>query len=295
MVFLLHYITDSRTHDGHFGLLYRFAAMFRLGWSGVDLFFVLSGFLIGGILLDACKSPRYFKTFYLRRACRILPVYYAWITVFALVGHAAAKWGAAHDSTMVLISVPVVVYYFFLQNMVFGPLPAFSHYWISPMWSLAVEEQFYLASPLLIRFLSPRRLTQVLIGCIVGAPVLRFLLYSRMPDGPEMAYVLMPCRADALAMGMLAAVAWRTSAKAWLAQHISLLKIILGVLLTGALAMVKWLPGPRNGFQAALQYSWLATMYVCLMLVALLHNKGIIARIVRWRFLHEWGRVSYCI
>jgi len=295
MVFLLHYISDSRTNNGEFGTLYRFAQIFRLGWSGVDLFFVLSGFLIGGILLDARASPSYFKTFYVRRVHRILPICYAWITAYGLFGYAARKWAPAYDSALVWNSVPPWIYYLFLQNLVFRPMSIFSHYWMSPLWSLAVEEQFYFASPLLIRFLSPLRLTQVLVGCIAGAPILRYFLSSQAPDGLNMSYVLMPCRADALAMGMLAAVAWRTNGRAWLARHTRLLKTVLAILLCGALLMVKWLPGPRNGFEAAYHYSWLAAMYSCMMLVALVHREGILARIFRWRFLRELGRVSYCV
>ncbi len=294
LVLSLHYITFGY-NNAEFGKLYRFAQIFRLGWSGVDLFFVLSGFLIGGILLDARESPNYFKAFYVRRIHRILPVYYTWIVLFAIDGSLAAEYGSVKESSGPLISVPVVVYYLFLQNLVFTPLSRFTTWWMSQTWSLAVEEQFYLVSPFLIRFLSRRRLTCVLAGCIIGAPILRAIVYSAKPGVLSPQYVLMPCRADALAMGMLLAIAWRSNAKAWISQRLRLAGILFAVLVAGALAMTKWMPNPQNRFEAAYQYSWLAAMYAVMMILALVKRDGIVARAAHWPFLREWGRISYCV
>jgi peptidoglycan/LPS O-acetylase OafA/YrhL len=158
-----------------------------------------------------------------------------------------------------------------------------------------VEEQFYLVSPFLIRYLSRRRLTRVLLGCIIVAPILRAIVYSAKPGVLSPQYVLMPCRADALAIGMLLAIAWRSNAKTWIAERARLASISLAVLIAGALAMTKWMPGPRNRFEAAYQYSWIAAMYALMMIVALVKNEGIVARIARWAFLRAWGRISYCV
>jgi peptidoglycan/LPS O-acetylase OafA/YrhL len=290
MVFLLHYVTDSRTHEGGFGSLYRFAQLFRLGWSGVDLFFVLSGFLIGGILLDARASPSYFRTFYTRRIYRILPIYYSWLTAYAISGYALMKWGSATSTAYVGYSLHAGIFFLFLQNILGIPASPFSHYMVSPTWSLAVEEQFYLVAPFLIRYLSVRTLTFVLLACVSGAPILRYFA------GSDMGYVLMPCRADALAMGMLAAVAWRTAAKAWLIRRTALLKSLSAVLLVGALAMIKWMPGPRGtALEVAFQYSWLALLYTSILLTALLDSRCLVACAARWWLLRECGRVSYCV
>jgi peptidoglycan/LPS O-acetylase OafA/YrhL len=294
LVMLLHYVTDSRTHEGNFGPLYRFAQLFRLGWSGVDLFFVLSGFLIGGILLDARSSPNYFRTFYIRRIHRILPIYYLWIFLYAVIGY-SIRWWASSAEAAALGTLRAGVYFLFLQNIVsLAPVSLFVHYFVSPTWSLAVEEQFYLVSPVVIRFLTPQWLTRALLACIVGAPILRFLVYS-LPQGPGKALALMPCRADALAMGMLTAFAWRAPVKRWLIDHLPSLKAMSFILLLGAAAMVKWMPGPRNPLEAAAQYSWLAMLYTSVILISLLDAKSLLARVARWNFLRECGRVSYCI
>jgi len=294
LVFLLHYVTDSRTHEGDFGLLYHFAQIFRLGWSGVDLFFVLSGFLIGGILLDARSSSNYFRTFYTRRVHRILPIYYIWVVLYSVAGYAIMKCASPDNVAIVGGALRPVTYLLFLQNILKVPTSLFSHYMVSPTWSLAVEEQFYLVAPFLIRYLSLRRLTQVLVACVLGAPVLRYFAFSLLPNGAQAAYILMPCRGDALAMGMLAAVAWRTGAKDWLLRETILLKTMSGVLVAGALAMTKWMPGPRTALEASFQYSWIALLYTSILLTALLDSRGLVARASRWKFLRECGRVSYC-
>ena len=109
-----------------------------LGWSGVDLIFVLSGFLITGILLDTRDSPNYFTTFYARRALRILPLYFLTTLIyFRLEPNPLERWFWSHLSNW---------------KSAFGQdVPALSHF-----WSLAVEEQFYLVWPLVV-ILSPKR------------------------------------------------------------------------------------------------------------------------------------------
>jgi peptidoglycan/LPS O-acetylase OafA/YrhL len=83
LVIVCHYVGNPE-HSPLGFLAHRFLLAFTIGWSGVDLFFVLSGFLIGGILLDARDSPNYFRAFYMRRVFRILPIYYLWTLFFVI-------------------------------------------------------------------------------------------------------------------------------------------------------------------------------------------------------------------
>ena len=292
MVLSQHYIAESG-HGAKGTLSFILSRLFSLGWTGVDLFFVLSGFLIGGILLDVRKSPTYMKTFYIRRVHRIFPLYYLWFVLYLIAGYVGARWIKPHSPGAFAMSVPIAVYVLFCQNFVFAPISLFGTYFVGPTWSLAVEEQFYLISPWLVRYLSPRHLAQTLVLCIVFAPLLRGLLFG-LPYGHRIVYFLMPCRADCLAMGMLAALAFRTRARRWIAKNSFGLKLVLAFLILGALAILRWQSIPTRA-QAVGQYSWIACLYTCLMMLALLAPQSFVARLSRLHFLSGWGRISYCV
>ena len=177
----------------------------QLGWALMDTFFVLSGFLIAGILLDTRMRPDYFRSYYIRRCLRIFPVYYAVITIVTAVVIFSGSlptmvkdWGSPWWFFVYLGNIPSAIWNHF---------PAYASY--SPLWSLQVEEQFYLLFPLLIYRLSFKTLKRVLIclGCL--SPLLRVLLYWWAPGNVLAAYVLFPCRMEGLALGALIAIRFR--------------------------------------------------------------------------------------
>ncbi len=164
-------------------------------WAGVDLFFVLSGFLITGILYDSLQDDGFFQKFYGRRTVRIFPLYYGLLIVLmALTRPLHLEWEHM---------LPALLLY--LQNTrLFEPI---FHYdpsaqvHLSHLWSLAVEEQFYLVWPLLVFWI--RDLRRLLIAALTGAAlalVLRIVLTARGVD-PAFLYVFTPCRADSLLLG----------------------------------------------------------------------------------------------
>jgi peptidoglycan/LPS O-acetylase OafA/YrhL len=297
MVILLHYVADAR--GGEFGsFLYRFKNLFRLGWSGVDLFFILSGFLIGGILFDARESPNYFKAFYLRRVHRILPIYYLWVSLFVVASVVASHWIPAPIAVSAGSAQTLPFYYLFLQNFISQMHGTLGWYWLAAMWSLAIEEQFYLVAPLLVRFLSTRSLTIALSATVLLVPVLRAVMYhyDASIGGHGYYYVLTPFRADSLALGMLAAIAWRTPQVAWvfLSNRKAMNRVLL-ILALGLPVMLKWFPGPSSHVTAVLGYSWLAMFFAALLLSVLSNREGILAQAMRSPFLIRLGGISYCV
>jgi peptidoglycan/LPS O-acetylase OafA/YrhL len=170
------------------------------GWVGVDLFFVLSGFLITGILLDLKGNSRFFRTFYARRVLRIFPLYYAFLAIFYLVLPQLLSPG---DQVRRLLT-DQKWYWLYLQNLQIArdgwPVPKY----LVQFWSLAVEEQFYLIWPLVVLKFGRRGLIAVCLTAMVGSLALRIVL--GLTKQPLAAYMWMPARADALAVGALLAV-----------------------------------------------------------------------------------------
>ncbi len=212
-------------------------AVGQLTWSGVDLFFVLSGFLIGGILLDARDSPRYFRAFYIRRAYRIFPLY-GIVTGLFLIHHLQFHVLPGPIGNVSPLTIPWWSYVTLTQNFWMAQQGWYGAVAMAATWSLAVEEQFYLTIPLLIRLIRPRRLPYVLLSVVVGAPLIRIALRYLLPHGDYACYILMPCRADALCMGVLSAMLVRNE-RAWnLLQHnLRLLYSMTLVLLAGMALM----------------------------------------------------------
>lgn len=180
-----------------------------VGWSGVDLFFVLSGLLITGILLDSRADRRYFQKFYARRVLRIFPLYYAVVAGLFLL--APLLLDLLSRGRMISFWVQPESQFFawiFALNILFAiPHAGFSPL-IHPLWSLAVEEQFYLAWPLVVRRLAKVRLGRICVGLIFAALAIR-TVFAIAGNSPA-AYALTPCRFDALAMGGLLAVTLRS-------------------------------------------------------------------------------------
>jgi peptidoglycan/LPS O-acetylase OafA/YrhL len=185
---VLHNTTDLVYTAPH-GPLHVLAVLSHAGWIGVQAFFALSGFLITAGLLDSRGANNYFSGFFARRALRILPLYYfVLLTLLVLLPsilNPPAPFSSSHQWPL----------WFFVSNWVQDVPYGFGHF-----WSLAVEEQFYLAWPFAVYWLAPRPLLRVCVWIALGALLLRIVL--RMHGAGEWTlYSITPARMDALALG----------------------------------------------------------------------------------------------
>jgi peptidoglycan/LPS O-acetylase OafA/YrhL len=263
------------------------ARILRLTWSGVDLFFVLSGFLIGGILLDHRRSERYFQAFYSRRCLRILPLYFASLALFFLLPAMLPALGKSPSLEPLLQpALPVGSYITFTQNFAMASRSTFGAAWLGITWSLAIEEQFYLVLPALIWLVPRRRLPMVLIAFGAVAPLLRIQAGSTFAR-----HVMMPLRADSLLVGVL--IAWMSREQRWKALLVRMRPALYAVavvtfVVLGALCL---LDDPFLAWTPWL-YSVLAIFYAALLSLAIT-PAGPINWFFRQRWLRELGLLAY--
>lgn len=198
--------TDSKQHypslDGLRGVavlsvVFFHVLKFRQGWMGVDLFFVLSGFLITSILLDTRSKPGYFRNFYIKRVLRIFPLYYGVLLVYFAPILFKNGWIAVSTS---------LPYFLYIQNIIFTVhnswpvdiLASLNHF-----WSLAIEEQFYLFFPFVVFVVNKKYLPIAFLTGILISFVCRLVFYyNHLEVG---GYVFTFCRMDSLLIGSLAA------------------------------------------------------------------------------------------
>jgi peptidoglycan/LPS O-acetylase OafA/YrhL len=178
----------------------------NVGWIGVDLFFVLSGFLITGILLDERESSHFFRTFYTRRVLRIVPVYAVFL-LFTMWLSPAIHAGSTEAARRLVETQ--AWYWAYLVNVFFATHGfGAAAQGTSHLWSLSVEEQFYLLWPLAVAFLPQSQLPRLAIACVFIAELCRIAIASSGASG-EINYALLPTRMDTLAVGGLLACAVR--------------------------------------------------------------------------------------
>ncbi len=267
-------------------------------WTGVDLFFVLSGFLIGGILIDERCSSSFFRAFYARRFFRIIPIYFLWITLYIALVVCAGSFLTthAHSGVTPKLGWPIYIHYFFLQNFGLFSLAGLAGAWFGPTWSLAIEEQFYLIAPAIIRLVSPRRLLPLLIATIVAIPIVRTtMLWAGHPSTPTDS-TLMICRGDELAIGMLAARLWRRAQfRAWAAAHTRHLHALFILLVIAFASLWRWMPQSGMPGMQSVGFTVVAFTYATILFLAVLLPSGPIATLARLSWLRALGKISYCV
>ena len=263
------------------------------GWVGVDLFFVISGFLIGGILLDQREAANYYRVFYLRRFYRIVPLYAVVITpALVVIGLGLRSWFKGHSIEQ--SGAAIWLYPFFLQNIGAALLFNLPKY-LGAAWSLAVEEQFYLLIAPLIRRVSPRLLLRIILLGIFTAPLLRAALFIAFGyQAGAACYVLLPTRWDALLMGVLSAYVVRTPPlKDWLLRHLGSLRAAWLVLAAGMGLMAATGHGWADPRIAISGFTWIGGFFTVTLLLATLNRGGLFRRWLSVPALKPVATVSY--
>jgi peptidoglycan/LPS O-acetylase OafA/YrhL len=258
------------------------------GWTGVQMFFVLSGFLITGILLNSLKSDNYFSAFYARRFLRIFPVYYLLLFIVMIVALVAA-----------LPTSDFWLYFFYVQNFKLGlnhfvaDFPnVFNH-----TWSLAIEEQFYLCYPLLVWYFNEKKLPWILAGIILLSIGWKYYLSLSYPEN-SIVFLHTLSNIDFLAAGGIVAICFRNFAPSSVR---TVLIILSGLFIGGYYLALHYIlnvhfflyPFSRAGLHG--QFFFMLLLPLSCLLLAIVYQSNLL--LTRWIFENQaityLGKISY--
>lgn len=250
----------------------------HLLWTGVDIFFVLSGFLITSILLDLKhRDVSYFGYFYTRRVFRILPPYLVTLVLAVLT-----------FGTSFLHFWPFLAFFGMNLLAVLHPYAL-----VIPLWSLAVEEQFYFLWPVVVLFASERWLRRVCIAALVFTPMLRG--FGTLLHNSTIVYFLTPFRADLLCAGAALAVLWRTEPEATLrfGERYARWGTLVGYgLFVGSQAFPVFRLSTNHWQSNVFTYEFSLLGAGSLVFWALV-DRGMLFRLLTWRPMRYLGQISY--
>lgn len=284
---LLVILHNSPHYSPATGLIYLVALIATVGWIGVQLFFVLSGFLITSNLLDTQGSGNYFSAFFGRRVLRIFPLYYAALFIGLVLLPMLFPQAQSVDRRD---QIWLWTFLFNWAHPLGTPAYGFPHF-----WSLGVEEQFYLVWPFLLYRMAPGRLVKLCVAVMIGALLIRTAMRA-YGLSPEMVYEFTVCRIDALATGALLAAALRVprgvelirgKARLWLPAGVAI--ALVGAVITRAYT--------RDAVVTqTLGHTMLSIFFACLILASLLGTgtlNGILQRMFSAAWLRSVGKYSY--
>lgn len=265
MVMLLHFVGDVPPVS----LIERaIVGATNYGSYGVDLFFVLSGFLITGILYDTHNEPRHFRNFYMRRVLRIFPLYYG---VLAAVFFVAPLIAFLRGPTLDYLVDRQAWAWLYAVNIYIAKHGEWSFSYLNHFWSLAIEEHFYLFWPLVVFVLArrPRALIMMSLGTALCSMLAR-LTGSLMGLSWWTTYTLTPFRLDGLALGAFLAMTVRQpGGLERLARSLPMVVAVIGALLAFTFFWTRLVP--RQGLELILpvRASLILGLLACLLVWAL--------------------------
>ena len=263
---------------------------FLLGGAGVDLFFVLSGFLITRIIIQRSQSDlQFLKTFYYRRALRILPPYFLLVVLFWIIVSGGVNNAVFNAET------PLWMHLTFIQNFWMAEHGTYGPDGIGVTWSVAIEEQYYLVFPLLALLLPRRCLPWALFLIALGSIFFRGFIFTMDPQNDFPANLHTLARLDGLAVGGLIACAFGNDR--WLAllrKHNAMIKRTMVTMAVLAFLLVK----RTSGVQMAYFGHTFLTILFGLVIINVLLNLGSSVRgmrILRSQKLRFLGKISYSV